>query len=454
MAKTIAAVATGNAAGGIGVIRISGDDAVNIAASVFKAADGAALTEVGGYRAKFGRIISEGRAIDDAVALVFRAPKSYTGENVVELSVHGGLFVVQKTLEAVYDAGAVPAQPGEFTKRAFLNGKIDLAQAEGVANMISAKGETAVKASMNLIDGALSRKIEAVLQSLLDCSALMGAWVDYPDEEIPELQSEELEETLRKAAAELERLISGYDRGVVMTEGVDTVIAGKPNAGKSTLMNLLSGREKSIVTDIAGTTRDIVEGCVRLGNIVLNLSDTAGLHESGDKVEQIGIERTLKRLETAELIIAVFDLSRPLDKNDLQLIEKCRGKKALAVVNKIDISDGAPIDEVDGAFEKTIYISAKDDRYLDCVSEAVHSLLGADDFDSNAPMLANARQKLCCKAALGFINEALGALCSGMTFDAVNVMIDSAADELLALTGKKATVEVVNNIFSKFCVGK
>ena len=407
MAKTIAAVSTGNAAGGIGVIRISGDSAVQTAAKVFSAADGTPFTEVEGYRAKFGRILSGGEPIDEAVALVFRAPKSYTGEDVVELSVHGGLFIVQKTLEAVYDAGAAPAEPGEFTKRAFLNGKIDLAQAEGVANMISAGGEAAAKASMQLIDGALSRRIGGE-----------------------------------------------YDNGLILTEGVDTAIVGKPNAGKSTLMNLLSGREKSIVTNIAGTTRDIVEGSVRLGDIVLHLNDTAGIRDGADEVEKIGIERTLDKIEQAQLIIAVFDVSRPLDENDRKLIEKCRGKKALAVVNKVDLSADVRIKEVDQAFEKTIYISAKDENYLAAVQKAVYEILGAEHFHSNAPMLANARQKACCKAALRDVEEALSALRCGMTFDAVNVMIDSAADELLALTGKKATVEVVNNIFSKFCVGK
>lgn len=454
MAKTIAAVSTGNAAGGIGVIRISGDDAVATAAKVFSAKDGKPLTEVKGYHAKFGDIICGGEPVDEAVALVFRAPKSYTGEDVVELSVHGGLFIVQKTLEAVYNAGAAPAEPGEFTKRAFINGKIDLAQAEGVANMISAGGEAAAKASMNLLNGALSRRIGGVLQELLDASALMGAWVDYPDEEIPELTNEELEKTLSGAENELQSLISEYDNGLVMTEGVDTAIVGKPNAGKSTLMNLLSGREKSIVTDIEGTTRDIVEGSVRLGDIALHLNDTAGLRSSNDEVEKIGIERTLKKIDSAELIIAVFDVSRPLDENDRKLIEKCRGKKALAVVNKVDLSADTKIDEVDKAFQKTIYISAKDENYLGAVKDAVYDMLGARDFNANAPMLANARQKECCKSALRYVREALFALRDGMTFDAVNVMIDSAADELLTLTGKKATVEVVNNIFSKFCVGK
>ncbi len=454
MSKTIAAVATGNAAGGIGVIRISGEHAIEIASAVFKPADGKPLTVVKGYHARFGSIYYNGEALDEAVALVFRAPKSYTGENVVELSVHGGLYIVQKTLEAVFDAGAVPAEPGEFTKRAFLNGKMDLAQAEGVANMISAQGQAAVRASMHLIDGALSRRIGEVLEDLLDASALMGAWVDYPDEEIPELEACELEKTLDSAVKALSGLLREYENGIVMTEGVDAAIAGKPNAGKSTLMNLLSGSEKSIVTDIEGTTRDIVEGSVRLGQLVLHLSDTAGIRDGADAVEKIGIERTFGKIDSAQLIIAVFDVSRPLDENDMRLIEKCRGKKAVAVINKIDLEDSKKLPEVEQAFEKTVYISAKQTDYLKEVEKAVISVLGAENFNASAPMLANARQKACCKNALGYVDEALFALKSGMTFDAVNVMIDSAADELLALTGKKATTEVVNNIFSKFCVGK
>lgn len=454
MPKTIAAIATGSAAGGIGVIRISGDDAIEIASAVFRPASGGPLTETGGYRARFGNIYYKGEALDEAVALVFRAPKSYTGENVAELSVHGGLYVVQKTLEAVLEAGAEPAQAGEFTKRAFLNGKMDLAQAEGVANMISARGQAAARASMQLIGGALSARIEAVLERLLDSSALMGAWVDYPDEEIPELEAGELEKTLDTAAAELRALLAEYENGLVMTEGVDTVIAGKPNTGKSTLMNLLSGSEKSIVTDIEGTTRDIVEGTVRLGEMVLHLNDTAGIREGGDEVEKIGIEKTLGRIASAQFIIAVFDVSRPLDKNDMRLIEKCRGRKAVAVVNKTDLDNSKRLPQVERAFEKTVYISARRADDLKKLKKAAAAVLGAEDFNSSAPMLANARQKQCCKNALDFVGQALEALRGGMTFDAVGVMIDSASDELLSLTGKKASAEVVNNIFSKFCVGK
>lgn len=454
MAKTIAAVATGNAAGGIGVIRISGDKAIEIASKVFAPCDNSSLTQLAGYRAKYGNIICNGEAADNAVALVFRAPKSYTGEDVVELSVHGGLYIVQKTLEAVFEAGAEPAEAGEFTKRAFLNGKMDLTQAESVADFISAQGDAAAKASFNLLQGALSKRISTVLESLVDSSALMAAWVDYPDEEIPELESETLEKTLVEAQKSLGTLIKNYENGQTITQGVDTAIVGKPNAGKSTLMNLLVGRDKSIVTDIAGTTRDVVEDSVRLGNLVLHLSDTAGIRESDDVVEAIGIRRAKEKIDSAALVIAVFDSSTPLDENDRQIIEKCKGKKAVAVINKIDLDETVTMPEIENAFNKTVYISAKNDSSLETLENAVSELLGVSEFDSSAPILANIRQKNCCKAALFSIEEALFALQSGLTYDAVNVMIDSAVDSLLELTGKKATVEVVNNIFSKFCVGK
>lgn len=454
MAKTIAAVATGNAAGGIGVIRISGDKAIEIASKVFAPCDNSSLTQLAGYRAKYGNIICNGEAADNAVALVFRAPKSYTGEDVVELSVHGGLYIVQKTLEAVFEAGAEPAEAGEFTKRAFLNGKMDLTQAESVADFISAQGDAAAKASFNLLQGALSKRISTVLESLVDSSALMAAWVDYPDEEIPELESETLEKTLEEAQKSLGTLIKNYENGQTITQGVDTAIVGKPNAGKSTLMNLLVGRDKSIVTDIAGTTRDVVEDSVRLGNLVLHLSDTAGIRESDDVVEAIGIRRAKEKIDSAALVIAVFDSSTPLDENDRQIIEKCKGKKAVAVINKIDLDETVTMPEIENAFNNTVYISAKNDSSLETLENAVSELLGVSEFDSSAPILANIRQKNCCKAALFSIEEALFALQSGLTYDAVNVMIDSAVDSLLELTGKKATVEVVNNIFSKFCVGK
>ncbi|MGN0521359.1 MAG: tRNA uridine-5-carboxymethylaminomethyl(34) synthesis GTPase MnmE [Eubacterium sp.] len=454
MSKAIAAVATGNSVSGIGVIRISGDNAIEIADKVFVSMDKTPLKNIKGYTAKYGTVYSNGEGFDNAVALVFRAPKSYTGENVVELSVHGGIFIVEKTLEAVFAAGASPAQAGEFTKRAFLNGKIDLTQAEGIAALISAQGQEAAKASYNLLQGSLSNKITEILDGLIECSASMAAWVDYPDEEIPELGEERLREILEKALSSLSQLIDNYENGAVMTQGVDTVIAGRPNAGKSTLMNMLVGREKSIVTHIEGTTRDIVEETVRLGNMVLHLSDTAGLRESRDVVEAIGIKKAMEKLEAAALVLAVFDSSVELNDEDRGLIESCKNKKAVAVINKTDVESKTDASLIEKSFEKTVYISAKNGQGLKELEQAVKEILGVEEFDSSQPMLANKRQKLCVINARDSVSQALDGLNIGVTYDAVNVMIDSAVDELLSLTGKKATEEVVNNIFSRFCVGK
>ena len=454
MSKTIAAVSTGNAPGGIGVIRISGDNAIAVADSVFAPMDGSSLKDLAGYRAKYGNIVLDGEKADNAVALVFRAPKSYTGEDVAELSVHGGLLMVQKTLEAVLKAGASPAGPGEFTKRAFLNGKLDLTQAESVAELISAEGEQSLKTAFHALQGALSRSINGVLEILLDTSAQMAAWVDYPDEEIPELSEGELAQALDKCIAALGELLDGYENGQTVTKGVDTAIAGRPNVGKSSLMNMLTGTDKSIVTHIEGTTRDIVEDNVRLGGIVLHLRDTAGLRSSDDFVESIGIEKAYRALDEAQLVLAVFDASQPLTDSDLDLAKRCRGRRAIAVINKTDLTQALDETPLKEAFEKTVYISAKNDEGKDTLAAAVKELLGVAEFDSAAPLLANARQKQHCSNAYDSLCEARDGLRAGVTYDAINVMIDSAAEELLSLTGKKATAEVVNNIFKNFCVGK
>lgn len=454
MAKAIAALASGNTVAGISVIRISGDNAIDVADKVFKAMDGTPLSALKGYTAKYGSIYSDGDSFDNAVALVFKAPKSYTGEDVVELSVHGGIFIVEKALEAVFEAGAAPAEAGEFTKRAFLNGKLDLTQAESVASLISAQGQAQAKASYSLLQGSLSNKITGVLNSLIECSASMAAWVDYPDEEIPELEEATLRETLENAQSALNRLIDNYDNGLVLTQGVDTAIVGKPNAGKSSLMNMLSGSEKSIVTHIEGTTRDVVEGSVRLGSLVLHLADTAGIRESDDIVESIGIGKALDKIESASLVLAVFDSSTPLNSDDRMIIERCKGKNAIAVINKTDLESVTDVKAISDGFADVVYISAKNGDGEKELDQAVMRVLGASTLDETQPLLANKRQKLCVQRALEHINEALDGVNMGVTYDAVNVMVDSAIDELLALTGKKATEEVVNNIFSRFCVGK
>lgn len=452
--STIAAIATPNASGGIGVIRISGDDAIAVADKVFRSVSGRMLCDIKGYTALFGHIYENESAIDECVALVFRAPKSYTGEDVVELSCHGGLFVTQKVLRTVFAAGALPAEPGEFTKRAFLNGKIDLAQAESVMNIISAHGQQALNAAANTLDGKLSEKIAGIAASLTNVAAGIAVWTDDPDEDVPQAHEENVYEVVKNALSELNKLIKNFDSGKAVTQGVPTAICGHPNVGKSTLMNQLAGYDKSIVTDIAGTTRDVVEETVRLGDIVLHLADTAGIHESDDIVESIGIDRTMKKLDSSSLVLAVFDSSQPLDSNDIDLLERCRGRKAVAIINKTDLGINTDIEKIKEYIIDTVFISAANGDGIEDLKAVIEKLLGTAEFDTSAGILANERQYACCTAAADSLNEALTGLEIGVTLDAVNVSIDYATEKLLELTGEKAREAVVNEVFSKFCVGK
>ncbi len=452
--STIAAISTGQAAGGIGVVRISGENALSVADRIFKTVSGIKLEKLSGYKAAFGKVFFEEKCVDEAVALVFKAPKSYTGEDVVEISCHGGLLVTKQVLRAALANGAVPAEAGEFTKRAFLNGKMDLTRAESVMNIISAKSEQAKSAALNTLDGALYKKISEISLSLKKIAAQMAAWVDYPDEEIDDLSDEKLKATLLTAKAELEKLIKSFDVGQIIIEGVETAIVGKPNVGKSTLMNLLSGCEKSIVTSVAGTTRDIVEETVTLGNNVLRLADTAGLHDTEDTVEKIGVDRTRQKLDRASLVLAVFDSSTEIDDEDMEIIKMCNGKNAVAIINKTDLNTNFNAEKINKSFESVVYLSAKDRNGIQELEKAIEKTLGTADFDTSVATLMNERQLACCKAALQSVDEAISALEIGMTRDALNVNIDVAVESLDTLTGEKATESVVNEIFSQFCVGK
>lgn len=454
MPSTVAAIATPMSAGGIGIVRISGEKAFEIADKVFCGADKIPLCKSEGYKAHYGKVFDNENMIDEAVALVFKKPKSYTGEDVIEFSCHGGIFIMQKVLRAVIAAGAEPAGPGEFTKRAFLNGKIDLAQAESIMGLIGAQGQQGLQASLSLREGRLSRKIDETAQNLISSAAHMSAWVDYPEDDIPELDNSVLHKRFENALCELEKLVAMFDSTKAVTQGVNTVIAGRPNVGKSTLMNLLSGEKRSIVTDIAGTTRDVVEQTVRLGDIILNLADTAGIRETDDPVESIGVDIAKQRLDGAQFILAVFDASQTLDEEDKFLIELCSGKNAVAVINKTDLKKQLDTDYIEKNFENTVYISASSgDGYKD-LSECAARVLGTDKIDTTAAVLTTERQRNCCLKAIGSIKEALNAMDMGLTLDAVNVCIDDAVAALLELTGKRASEEIVNNVFHSFCVGK
>ncbi len=452
--STIAAISTAQGEGGIGVIRISGDDALTVADKIFTNVSGRKITEMKGYTAAFGKVSDSGEQIDEAVALVYRAPHSYTGENVVELSCHGGIYITQRVLRAVFNAGAVPAQAGEFTKRAFLNGKIDLTEAEAVMDLIGAKSRSAARAALFVKDGALRRKIDAVKENLLSQTAHLSAWADYPEEDIAEVSDDDIFTTCNSAIETLEILLSTYDSGQAVKQGIDTVIAGRPNVGKSTLMNLLSGYEKSIVTEIAGTTRDIVEDTVVLGDVILRLSDTAGLRDTDDRVEKIGVDRAKKRLEQCGLLLAVFDNSSELTNDDKALIESAKSVPTVAVINKNDLEQKLDIEYIAQNIENIVFISAKNGEGRNELVSVVEKIAGTENLNPSEGILSNERQRLAVANALKAVKEAKSALESGFTYDAVTVSFEEAISQLLELTGESTSEEVIDRVFHNFCVGK
>lgn len=450
--RTIAAIATPLGEGSLGVIRISGEAALTIADKVFFPFSGERLSDLSGYRAAYGEIKDGDRVLDDAVALVFRAPKSYTGEDVVEISVHGGRILLREVLRLILKNGAFSAEPGEFTKRAFLNGKTDLTRAESVMGLISAKSEAQLRLSRAAHIGKISEKIEEIERNLVAADASIAAFSDYPDEDIEGLNYENFLKMLENAESALIKMLSTYDAGRILREGIDTAIVGKPNVGKSTLMNMLSGEERSIVTEVAGTTRDVIEETVTVGDIVLRLADTAGIRNTEDRVESIGVDRAKQRIETAGLILAVFDCTRPLDKDDYLLLDSIRGKNVIVIINKTDLYYKLDKSALEGF--KTVETSAKKGDGYETLCQAIAETAGTANLDPDSAVLLNERQRECAVRALDGVSEAINALKSGCTMDAVGVCVDDALAALFELTGKRVTNEVTDEIFRRFCVGK
>ncbi|MDE6672564.1 MAG: tRNA uridine-5-carboxymethylaminomethyl(34) synthesis GTPase MnmE [Ruminococcus sp.] len=453
--STITAVSTPDATGGIAVIRISGDDALKIAEKVFAPAGKQIVSEMKGYTCCYGTVHDNGERLDDCILTVFRKPHSYTGEDVAEISCHGGIYVTRRILRTILKNGADNAQAGEFTKRAYLNGKLDLTQAEAVMDIISAKGERELRMAENLREGTAFRKAEKCSGKLLKILGDLSAWTDYPEEDIPEVKPENLCRELMEVRKELYSLIENYDSGRIIREGVSTVIIGKPNVGKSTLFNCLSGCERSIVTDIAGTTRDVVEESVKIGDIVLRLSDTAGIRHTDDLIEEIGVNIAEKLIYSSELVIAVFDGSSPLTQEDSDLLRKINSRKTIAVINKSDMGILPEVtEEMEKYIKNIVYLSAKENSGLEMLRQAIEDIFHINESTFSAPSVANERQKKCIDSALSCVESAVSALENGELLDAVNVLIDEAEQYLLSLTGKKITDAVVDEVFSRFCVGK
>lgn len=450
--KTICAISTPLSEGAISLIRMSGDEAIRIADKVFRSFSEKQASHMTGHTCAYGKICDGEKTVDDVLLTVFRSPKSYTGEDTVEISCHGGIFVTKKILEILISSGAEPAAPGEFTKRAFLNGKLSLTQAEAVMDIISSEGERALYSANNMREGAVFKKITKIRESLVSLLGSLAAWVDYPEEDLPDVELTAIEKTVSEALGELKALIKSYDDGIIFKEGVETAIVGSPNVGKSSLMNMLLGFDRSIVTDIEGTTRDVIEESARVGDITLRLCDTAGIRETSDTVENLGVNLARKKLEGARLVIAVFDASRVLNEDDKKILDEINPKNTLVVLNKIDLESKITKDSFD-RFE-VVEISVAEQRGLDELKESVLKVLGADSFSSQENFFASQRQKNCAEKACAYLKNAISAVRIGETLDAVTVMIEEALSYLLELTGEKASEAVVDEVFSRFCVGK
>lgn len=454
---TIAAISTPHGKGGVAVIRISGDDAFSIAERFIFPKSKKSFDEIKANSVFLADVRSpDGKTLDESLITIFRAPRSYTGENVVEISCHGGILLTQNILSAAFSAGAVQAGPGEFTRRAFSAGKLSLTEAESVIGMIDAKTNAALSLAQQGISGKLTKKTEKLYNDITAVVGNIYAIIDFPDEDLEKMTREEMESAMDDIITELDKLKSSYRTGHAVCEGIPTVICGKPNTGKSTILNLLAENERAIVTDVAGTTRDVISETVVCGSALLRLSDTAGIHETADVVEQIGVERSRKEIENSELILAVFDTSRPFDEEDKEVLDligdaKENGKTVLVILNKSD-KEKCFGEELFSGFE-TLTLSAKQgDRQL--LSDAIESkFISGDIENSGEEILTNARQYSAVCDCLASVISAKYAL-SAFGDDIAGTELERAASAISELDGREVSVDVVDHIFHKFCVGK
>lgn len=453
MSDAIAAVATGS--GPIGIIRLSGEGVFHALSAIFEPKNKSDLSSAPGRKLLFGTLKSrEGAIIDSCYAVLFRAPATYTGEDMAEIQCHGSPAVLEETLAALFRQGVRAAEPGEFTKRAFLNGKVDLSGAEAVGDLIAARTlESAQNAAAQLL-GAVGGKITEVRERLLGMVAHFHAVIDFPDEEIDPFLFDEAQRVLHDAASSLYALAESYERGRILREGVPCVILGRPNAGKSTLLNALLGRDRAIVTDVPGTTRDIIEETVRLGPVLLRIADTAGLRDTADPIEKEGISRALAEASSASIILAVFDGSAPLSDDDLMVIARATGRRSVAVVNKSDLPSKTDMETITRYFDHVVPVSAKNGKNVVELTQLIPDLLGLEGTTYDGAIITNARQAAALARAASRCEDALFAAQSGMTYDSVVMDAEGAIAALGEVTGQTVTDDIVDKIFSNFCVGK
>lgn len=453
---TIAAVSTAMAPGGIGIVRISGREAFSVGDQIYRGKNGKKLSEQRANTVHYGFVEEKGERIDEVLAVILKGPHSYTGEDTVEIDCHGGVLAMKRILEAAFRAGARPAQPGEFTRRAFLNGRMDLSQAEAVMDLIQAKNEYALKNSLRQLQGSVRQEIQEIRENILYEIAYIESALDDPEHMSLDGYRERLEHTVKQQKKRIEKLIAGSGEGKFLQEGIKTVILGRPNAGKSSLLNLLAGEEKAIVTEIEGTTRDIVEEQINLRGITLRLLDTAGIRESESRVEQIGIERAKEQAKDADLILYMVDSSMPLDENDEKIMELIRGKRAIVLLNKNDLERKVSEKDLEGRVEAPIVsVSVRENRGIEELEDQIQELFFHGKISFNDEIyITNLRHKQALEAADSSLKLVEQSIADQMPEDFYSIDLMDAYESLGNILGESVGEDLINEIFSKFCTGK
>ena len=454
---TIAAIATAMSPSGIGIIRISGNDALTVIDQIFRfKSSNKKVSSCSSHTVHYGYIYDDEEIVDEVMVLLMKAPNSYTREDTVEIDCHGGVFVMKRILETVLKHGARPAEPGEFTKRAFLNGRIDLSQAESVIDVIQAKNDFALQSSMKQLKGSLHMKIISIRERILHEIAFIESALDDPEHISLDSYPQVLHSVVDNLLAESEKMLESFDNGRFLKEGINTVIVGKPNAGKSSLLNILVGEERAIVTNIAGTTRDVLEEQINLNGIILNVMDTAGIRNTTDVVEKIGVDRAREYASRADLVIYVIDSSTELDESDFQIMELLQNKKALILLNKTDLDSKVSLEDIKSRLDKIIIsVSAKEHYGIDKLEDEIKEMFFHGDISFNDEMYAvNVRQKNCISNAIDHLKLVIQSIDNGMPEDFFSIDLMGAYEELGKVIGEEVEDDLVEEIFSKFCMGK
>ena len=455
--ETIAAIATAMNNSGIGIVRISGDDAFAIIKKIFRPYKNKNIDEVSSHTVHYGTIVDGDQIIDEVLVLIMKAPHTYTRENTVEIDCHGGMYVLKKTLELVIRNGARPAEPGEFTKRAFVNGRIDLSQAEAVIDVINAENDFALKSALTQLKGSVSEKIKEERAILLEQIAYIEAALDDPEHIEMEGYGEELKPILLERQKVIQSLLDSADDGRIIKEGVKTVILGKPNVGKSSLLNALMGQERAIVTDIAGTTRDAIEESIRLNDVTLNIIDTAGIRDTEDVIERIGVDKAREYAKEADLIVFVVDVSKKLDSNDYEILEIIKGKKTIVLLNKQDLAKEADVQSLMKDLEgmPVIETSIKENQGLDIFTKTVRDMFYKKEINFNDQVyITNIRQKAALDDAMASLSKTIESIDAGMSEDFLTIDMMDAYTSLGSVIGEAIEDDLADEIFSKFCMGK